>query len=106
MTGRPVYAFCAGLACFATLGCGGGDNGSPAGNGGAGAGGTGNGFATCSDAPPPDATLAPDPPAYTGGNCPTLTTGIDNRATITGSGKERKFAVIVPDVPTPGAKLP
>lgn len=108
MTGRPVWAFWACLVCFPTLGCGGADNGGSGGNGGgSGTGGMGgNEFPTCSDAPPADATLAPDPPAYTGGACPTLTTGIDNRATITSSGKTRKFAVIVPDSPAPGATLP
>jgi hypothetical protein len=106
MTGRPVLAFCTGLACVATLGCGGGDSGSPAGSGAGGSGGGSGKGLTCSDAPPPGATEAPDPPAYTGGTCPTLTTGIDTRAEITSSAKTRRFAIIVPDQPTPGATLP
>jgi hypothetical protein len=64
------------------------------------------GFGKCSGAPPIGATLAPDPKPYTGGTCPTLTTGADTESTITSSGVERKFMVIVPDDMTPDQKLP
>jgi len=60
----------------------------------------------CSDAPPRGAPQAPDPKPYTGGTCPTLTTGSATESTITSSGKERKFMVIVPDTIEPGEKLP
>src|SRR6185503_18303428 len=104
MTGRPVWALAAATVSLVAFGCGGSDSAAPAGNGAGGAGT--KEFPTCADGPPPGGVEAPDPPAYSGGACPTLTTGIDNRATITSSGKTRKFAVIVPDQPTAGAKLP
>lgn len=63
-------------------------------------------FGTCADTPPPGAPQAPDPKPYSGGNCPVLTTGPDNESTITSSGKERQFMVIVPDDIGEDEKLP
>ncbi|HVU04847.1 MAG TPA: hypothetical protein VHE30_24015 [Polyangiaceae bacterium] len=63
-------------------------------------------FGKCSDAPPAGATLAPDPRPYTGGSCPTLTTGADAESHITSSGKDRSFMLIVPDEIRSGESLP
>lgn len=60
---------------------------------------------TCSDAPPPGASQAPDPPSYGGGTCPMLTTGT-TFSHITSSGKDRQFLVVVPDGMKPEEKLP
>lgn len=60
----------------------------------------------CNDTPPPGALQAPDPKPYTGGTCPTLTTGSATESVITSSGKERKFMVIVPDAIRANEKLP
>ena len=61
-------------------------------------------YGTCSDAPPPGATLAPDPPLYAG-QCPVLTPGTDFNP-ITSSGKDREFLLVVPDDLKPDERLP
>lgn len=61
---------------------------------------------TCSDGPPPGASQAPDPKPYSGGTCPALTTGNTNEATLTSSGVQRKFMVVVPADVKPDEKLP
>lgn len=63
-------------------------------------------FGTCSDTPLRGSPEAPDPKAYTGGTCPTLTTGSSTESQIMSSGVQRKFMVIVPDAINPGEKLP
>lgn len=63
-------------------------------------------YGTCDDTPPAGATLAPAPKSPSGGSCPTVTTGAESETTITSSGKERRFMVIVPDQIPAGKKLP
>jgi predicted esterase len=78
------------------------DSGSASGGGGSSA----TAFGTCRDTPPAGAPQAPDPKPYTGGACPTLTTGSTTEATFTSSGVQRKFIVVVPDGLKPGEKVP
>ncbi len=58
---------------------------------------------TCQTPPPPGATLAPKPPAYSGGTCPTLKAGLN---TFMSKGKQRKFLLILPSNPKSGEIYP
>ncbi len=85
----------------------------------AGGGGTGGyiadagalGVGGCSADPPAGAPQAPDPPAYSGGTCPTLpstadTAGENNEITITTSGASRQFILALPHNIQPNEKFP
>lgn len=61
---------------------------------------------TCGSDVPRGGLEAPDPPAYSGGVCPTLTAGAATESTLTNSGVARKFMIIVPDQIAAGEKLP
>ncbi|GMV15556.1 MAG: hypothetical protein IPM35_26500 [Myxococcales bacterium] len=78
--------------------------GGASGAAGADAGGAAGavGVGRCGDPVPPGAPTAKDPPAYSGGTCPTLAPGMN---TIT-STAERKFMLVVPKDVKPDEKLP
>ncbi len=59
--------------------------------------------AACGVEPPEGALLAADPPEYSGGECPALQPGFN---TITTSGKERRFMLVMPSEPAPDEVLP
>jgi predicted esterase len=54
------------------------------------------GNVSCKTQPPSGATLAPAPPAYSGGTCPTLSAGMN---TIASKGGSRKFILVLPSTP-------
>jgi hypothetical protein len=90
---------------------GGGDNsGVPSGGGASGNGSAGNSGGQkypklCDDAPPAGAQQAADAPGYSGGSCPDLGTH-SGSVTITSSGAQRQFLLVVPTDFDPGERLP
>ncbi len=57
----------------------------------------------CNQAPPPGAKLAPPPPSYSGGTCPTLVAG-ENM--ISSTGHSRSFLLVLPTDLQPDEVLP
>jgi predicted esterase len=53
--------------------------------------------------PAPAGAPVPDPPSLPAAGCPTLTPGMN---TITSSGNQRQFLLVVPESPMPGEPLP
>jgi poly(3-hydroxybutyrate) depolymerase len=80
----------------------GGSGGSGAGQGGEGAG-VPNVFGSCGDTPPAGATLAPEPPKYSGGACPALAAGFN---TLPTGGADRLFRLVVPADMTAEERVP
>jgi predicted esterase len=60
---------------------------------------------TCRDAVPAGAEQAPEPPEYSGGTCPVLTTGTTLNLIATG-GMDREFMVVVPSKIASDEQLP
>jgi predicted esterase len=84
----------------------GGSAGTSSGGGGTGGSST---LGRCGDTPPPGATLAAAPPAYSGGTCPALKAydgTPESSNTITTAGGERKFLIVAPTTIDPSKKLP
>ncbi len=96
-------------AAGGTGGTGGtGGDGGVGGMGGAGGAGGGQGggasaFLKCGDAPPPGATLAPEPPKYSGDACPILVSGHN---ILKSGGADRDFRLVFPTESAPGESLP
>ncbi|MDI1481847.1 hypothetical protein [Polyangium sp. y55x31] len=82
---------------------GAGGEGGVGGAGGAGGEGGTTVFLKCGDAPPPGATLAPEPPKYSGGECPMLVSGHN---LIKSGGADRDFRLVVPTEIMPDERLP
>jgi predicted esterase len=83
---------------------GGSSSGGLAGSGGSGATGGGPAIeASCFDAPPAGAVEPPLPPAYSGGTCPTLVTGVNE---IQSGGATRQFYLALPSDLGPEERLP
>jgi predicted esterase len=71
-----------------------------------GTGGSGGGMSfvgDCSTPPPPGAALAPAPPTYSGGSCPTL---VDGHNPFTSQGNARDFRLVIPANLDPNERLP
>jgi predicted esterase len=90
-TGGPAGPSGSGVTSSVTSGGGGaGGTGSSSG----GSGGSNVSGITCKSTPPPGAELAPDPPIYSGGECPELASGFN---TITSMGNSREFMLVLPE---------
>lgn len=104
-SGASASASASGTTATST-GAGGQGGAGGAGGSATGTGGSGGGSilkASCSDEPPPGATLAPAPPAYSGGECPALVPG---KNPFMSSGNSREFMLVVPADLDPNEKLP
>lgn len=87
-------------------GSAGGGSGGSSGSGGSGGSGGSSGAAAvgrCGDPVPAGAMQAADPPAYSGGSCPTLAPGAN---TIQSAGTDRAFLLAVPSDLQPNEVLP
>ncbi|MDC3952783.1 hypothetical protein [Polyangium jinanense] len=81
----------------------GGAGGAGGAGGGAGGGGGASVFLKCGDAPPAGAPLAPEPPKYSGGECPALVSGHN---LIKSGDADRDFRLVVPTEILPDERLP
>ncbi len=61
-------------------------------------------FGRCAEAPPPGASVAPPPPAYSGGVCPGLEPGYNTN--FLSQGRQRELALVIPSSYDPAHRYP